>query len=163
MGNKSSLNSIDPAQISNLPRKGMMTKCKIVNIHDGDTVTIVYMIGKGVPFKINLRLEGIDAPELGSKNNLEKRCAKTVSKWLASKLSRQRYWWVIPKKWDKYGGRIIGALYAHPDPLSESVCDEMINRGLVVPYNGGKKEAWTSSILKNILDTTYSPEDTDSF
>lgn len=61
MGNKTSLGSLQPENVQSPPRKGLITKCRVTNVYDGDTVTIVYMIQKKVPFKINLRMEGLDA------------------------------------------------------------------------------------------------------
>lgn len=147
---QTSLRSVDPNNVSNVPRKDLITKCRVVNVHDGDTITIIYMIDKKVPFKINLRMEGIDAPEITSKNQLERIAAVAVTKWLRRKINEQKYWWVILKRWDKYGGRVIGTLYTDRRANS-SINQIMLDNGLVMPYDGGKKEAWGDKRLKEIV------------
>lgn len=147
---QASLSNIDPATVSNLPRKGLITKCRVCSVHDGDTITIMYLNGSQ-PFKINLRMEGIDAPELTSKDPLEKEAAIRVRDWLKTKMECRKYWYVLPKKWDKYGGRMVGTLHFNNHPKSLSINDLMVNQGLVVPYHGAKKEAWTAQKLKDII------------
>ena len=155
MGNKSSLISINPNSVTNLPGKGVLTRCRVTNVHDGDTVTIMYLIGNKTPFKINLRMEGIDAPEITSKNTLEKEAGLAVTRWLKVKIAAQKYWWVLLKKWDKYGGRAVGMLYYSNFSDHEiSLNAEMMDLGLVVPYNGGKKEEWAWEVLEKILKET---------
>jgi len=151
MGSGQSLNSVDPDTLPNLPCKGEVKKCRVCSVHDGDTVTIVYMVGNS-PFKINLRMEGIDAPEITSKNTLEKEAGLQVRDWLKNTISEHKYWYVIPKKWDKYGGRIVGTLHYKKDMDSISVNEQMLKLGIVLSYGGGKKKIWTKSMLYNIMD-----------
>ena len=54
---------------SPLPARGTSLSCKIINIHDGDTVTARCPNGR-----LRIRLYGIDAPELGQKPWGEQSC-----------------------------------------------------------------------------------------
>ena len=142
---------MDPAAVSAIPRAGKITKCRVCNIHDGDTFTIIYFIKKHTPFKIKIRMSGIDAPEINSKNKLEIAAGKAVTQWLCDRIAAQKYWWVLPQYWEKYGGRILGKLYPTSDMIT-SINEEMINKGLAISYKGGKKEPWGRVALKNIIE-----------
>ena len=157
MGNSVNLRSVDPDSVSNLPGKGILKRCRVCSVHDGDTITIIYMIGRNVPFKTNLRLEHIDAPEITSKNQLEKEAGCAVSNWLNFRLSRQKYWWVMIKGWDKYGGRIIGTLYSRPKLTSTSINAEILDKGFAIEYSGGKKKMWSKKALEEIVISTQYP------
>jgi endonuclease YncB( thermonuclease family) len=152
MGGKPSLGSIDTSTISDLPQKGILTKCRVIKVHDGDTMTIVYLIDRCTPFRINLRMEGIDAPEINTKRSLERATGLLVTRWLISEISKQKYWWVYLKRWDKYGGRVVGTLH-YTDSLTmyPSLNKDMLNLGIVSPYQGGKKEEWTDEGLMSIM------------
>ena len=142
------LRNLDPKQVSNLPLKGKLVKCRVTNVHDGDTITIIYIYGK-TPLKVNIRLQGLDAPELNSKNSLEKKAAENVRDWLKQELDKQKIWYWTPIKHDKYGGRVIGTVQS--TKKSKTVNQVLIDRGMVVEYNGTKKEEWTQKKLKSII------------
>lgn len=152
MGIKQSLSSIEPDNVTLVPRKGMLTKCQVCGVYDGDTITVLYLV-QNAPFKINLRMEGIDAPEIRSKCDLERQAAVAVKKWLQNRISEQKTWYFIPKKWDKYGGRVVGTLHSKKTKLSIrlSINQEMIDMGVVKPYKGVKKTEWKDSELKEII------------
>ena len=49
--------------------------CKVVSVYDGDTIKVVFpIIGSGSMklYKWNCRINGVDTPELRTKNNLER-------------------------------------------------------------------------------------------
>jgi endonuclease YncB( thermonuclease family) len=50
---------------------GIETVCRLVDIYDGDTVLVVFEY-HGTFIQITVRLDGIDAPEIRSKDLLEK-------------------------------------------------------------------------------------------
>jgi endonuclease YncB( thermonuclease family) len=71
---------MDPKQVfhehtlDNTPKfsfSGIETVCRLVDIYDGDTVLVVFEY-HGTFIQITVRLDGIDAPEIRSKDLLEK-------------------------------------------------------------------------------------------
>lgn len=155
MGIKQSLSSIEPDNVTLVPRKGMFTKCQVCGVYDGDTITVLYLV-QNTPFKINLRMEGIDAPEIRSKRELEQKAATAVKKWLQNRIAEQKTWYFIPKKWDKYGGRVVGTLHSKKNKTALnkalSVNQEMIDMGIVKTYKGRKKVEWEDQELKKIIE-----------
>lgn len=149
MGSKQSLANVNAASIDTVPFKNIRTKCKITNVHDGDTCTIVFRFGTQF-MKLNVRLKGLDAPEFRARP-LETKAGYVVQNMLDTKLRRQKYWYVEMSKWDKYGGRVIGELFDSVNS-ENSVNTWLLKLGVVKPYNGEKKSMWTDRELKKIIN-----------
>ena len=67
-------NNVDDS-IPMLTFKGKRFNCKVVSVYDGDTIKAVFPImdsGSMKLYKWNCRLNGVDTPELRTKNKLEK-------------------------------------------------------------------------------------------
>jgi micrococcal nuclease len=153
MGGKVSLEQVDPKTVESVPRRGLATKCKVTNIHDGDTITVVFRFcasSQNGFMKINIRMKGLDAPELKSQK-LETQAARVCTNELTRKLGQQKFWYVVMSKWDKYGGRVIGEIYDTQDCKGVNVNQWLLDEGLAKPYNGGKKQIWTSEELQKII------------
>ena len=101
---------------------------------------------------MKIRLLGIDAPEMSSKNPLEKKASEMLTKYLKLKLEG-KYFDCELFRWDKYGGRVVGHLYVRKN---YSISDILISRKLVKCYEGNKKEEWTSDELNHIYNFNYS-------
>lgn len=122
--------------------------CKIVNIYDGDTVTVV----GGDPninsvYKYSVRLLGIDAPEKRTTNEDEKKYAMRAKTWIEEKLTETKdniVYIDINKSSDKYG-RLLAKLYIN------NICinDELLKLKYVVPYDGNTKLSWKK--MKKLL------------
>ena len=66
MGNENSakvLQSTDPDQLPKLPYAGEDIMCRVVDVYDGDTCTIMVCLGADTPLILKLRCLGIDTPE----------------------------------------------------------------------------------------------------
>lgn len=125
-------------------------KARIVNILDGDTITIILKLCDNY-YKFNMRLYGIDTPELKSndkklrdislraKNRLyelitnEKLYEKNIRKQLNNNIYIKTIKFI--EKNDKYG-RLLGEIYTDQNI---SMCDILINEKLVYKYDGKKK------------------------
>lgn len=120
-------------------------RARVVDVYDGDTITVVFFIGKN-PIKIKIRLLGIDTPELRSKSKNEKTAAIKSRDYLKSLVLNKIVNLEITD-WDKYGGRVLGNIY-----MNDSTCINtiMIDMGYGKSYTGAKKSKWTRSELKNI-------------
>ena len=150
MGSKTSKRLIDYTgeEVESVPFKNRSIEAKVVSVYDGDTVKIVFMISKRVPMKLSLRLLGLDAPEMNSKNSLEHDAAMIV-KNIVSDLVLNQIVSVRFQQWDKYGGRILGTLFLKS---GESVNNYLLNQDLAHYYDGKKKPSWTNKELKQIID-----------
>lgn len=116
---------------------------KIVDVYDGDTVTIAFNLSK-TPYLMRCRLFGIDAPELKppkERVNREKEIEDAlVAKSRLSELCLNKVCYVVCNGWDKYGGRILGTLYTKKG--GENLNEKMVKEKLVQIYDGKKKVPW---------------------
>ena len=118
----------------------------IVSVYDGDTIKTYIPLPTPLN-KMSIRLLGIDTPEnpaasyavtgkLGRASCVKEAElaleAKAVVKTMADGAP---YMTVDDYKWGKYGGRIVGKVYIE----GIDVAAKLIQMGLAVEYNGGKK------------------------
>jgi endonuclease YncB( thermonuclease family) len=92
-----------------LSLNGIICQCKIVDVYDADTVTIILPFNNGF-YRVKCRLMGIDSAEKRTKNLDEKKVALEATEWLSTMI-KDKIIWVKCGKWGKYGGRMIGTLY----------------------------------------------------
>ena len=132
------------------------TECdaKIVSCYDGDTVHAVMDVF-GKLFKFHCRLNGIDTPELKTRNMKEKAHAvvarDALSKMILHKIVRLKC-----KKFDKYG-RLLIDIYLPVTPEQEEgvenekqnekenllfVNEWMVQNGFAHYYTGKTKQKW---------------------
>ena len=112
----------------------------VVRIHDGDTFTINIagcpdMLCRHIPVRIN----GIDAPEIRGKCVKEKDGAKTVKKYLSDRIFTAKAIELRNVSRDKYF-RINADVFLD----GANIGRDMISKGLVRSYNGGKRTGWCS-------------------
>lgn len=117
--------------------------CEIVRVIDGDTIEIKNDIApEGL--KLSIRLEGIDTPEKAPKakcrTEAEAGERATLFTKAAIKDAQARGALVICeyKKWDKFGGRILGDIKIDGNRLT----DQLLEAGLARGYHGEKKKSW---------------------
>ena len=120
---------------NNVPRmekKSFGMYMKVVNVYDGDTITVVCIVNK-CPVRWRCRLQGYDAPEMRSKDEEEKQKAILARDFLKE---------ILPKKifygkcngLDKYGRLLLNIKVNNID-----ISQIMIQKGHAYSYNGGKK------------------------
>lgn len=116
-------------------------KATVVEVYDGDTITLDVDLGFNVMLKgIKVRLSGIDTNELRTKNKEQKIKAYAARDMLRS-LCFQKQVFFDSLGLDKYG-RWLGEIFT----LEGLSCnEELLKSGLAVVYDGGKK---TSIILE---------------
>jgi endonuclease YncB( thermonuclease family) len=119
---------------------GYKTYAKCVYVYDGDTIHVVFKSPNSNDFfKWNVRLTGIDTPEMKSKNIAEKEKAVKSKEYLANKILNKIII-VDCGGFDKYG-RLLATIYPQ-DNENKSLNDEMIECGHAKAYDGGTKEGW---------------------
>lgn len=137
----------------------LITKCKVVNVYDGDTVTIVFYYGNS-PLKVKFRLYGFDTPEVKlykSKENgeLHKKAGLYVKDKLQDKILNKIFWVKFHEE-EKYG-RTMGELFEIADKDNFTGKEQSINNWIIDKkygkvYGGGKKEEFTKEELEYILN-----------
>lgn len=143
-GDKQLIQRLNDADISKIKRfsfSGLNTFARVIKVHDADTITIIFEYN-GEIIKYNIRIDGIDAPELHSKKkeemDLSKKGKSYVSKLILYSIVRVRF-----KDFDKYG-RILGDIFIFDEESHEeqNLASILIRGGYVREYEGGKKEEW---------------------
>lgn len=139
---------------------GLITKCKVVDVYDGDTVTIVFYFN-GQPIKDTFRMYGYDSPEIRPLRTLPNRdlhikAGIYVKEYLINHLLNKIIWVKFNKE-EKYG-RLMGELYyINPDNENQFTGQEininkmMTEKGYGKPYYGESKAGFTDNELMTIL------------
>ena len=107
----------------------------VIKVYDGDTITIASTLpykGSRI-YRFSVRLNGIDTPEMKTKDASEKAIAEKAQKTLSDMILGQ---WVTLKNTDndKYG-RLLADVWFQGTNMNQWMLD---NR-LAVPYDGGTK------------------------
>lgn len=133
------MTSLDACTKSNTKRftlAGVQTLGKVVNVYDGDTFTVAFdTLGLGF-FLHNVRVLGIDAPEIKGKTPEEKAAAVAARDYLRGLIDGQIISLEITGE-DKYG-RLLGKVARHSDNLD--ISSAMLDSKHAVPYDGGTRK-----------------------
>lgn len=126
---------------------GQEFKCKVIDVYDGDTVTIMFLF-EGKPYKTKCRLLGIDTAEIRrSENDLEKEFAlKTRDHMRDLVLNKIKYVKCGPN--DKFG-RLLVTIYDDNDS-SCSINDQLVESGYAYKYDGKCKKKVFSEWHKTV-------------
>jgi endonuclease YncB( thermonuclease family) len=146
-------------------------------IYDGDTLRVIcyplplvdsYSYSNSSPIKLNVRLQGIDTPEL-HRGSPEERNAGKIAKETLCSLIVDKYLYIKIVDMDKYSGRYIGIIYLtdYTDDtnikdiedikeikvhnVTECVNDIMIELKCAVPYKGDKKQSYEQNVMNGLL------------
>ncbi len=108
---------------------------EVTSIYDGDTFRADIagypdIIGE----RIGIRINGIDTPEMRGKCDLEKALARRAKEVTVSILRSAKRVELRHMKRGKYF-RIVADVFAD----GKSVAEALLEQGLAVPYDGGKK------------------------
>lgn len=134
--------------------KGKKYNCKVLDIYDGDTITVAYYLEGFNYVKSNIRLMGIDTPELKGEQrnmginarnyliklltnvNIDKEYTRKEIRQLINN-SNENIINVLFLDFDKYG-RPLATLYKNGNNINGI----LVKEGYAKQYNGGKKEQW---------------------
>lgn len=120
-----------------------ITSGLVIKVYDGDTITIASNLPyQDSPlYRFSVRLNGIDAPEIKSKNEEEKKLAKIAKDTLSSQILNK----VVTLKnvqLEKYG-RILADVIINGQNMS----DFMLEKKLAVKYDGGTKATFEDNFI----------------
>jgi endonuclease YncB( thermonuclease family) len=113
---------------------------RVIKVYDGDTITIASKLpyNDSPLYRLSVRLNGIDAPEIKGKTEDEKLAAKQTRNALAG-LILNKYVTLKNIQSEKYG-RILADVYFGDLHLNEW----LIKNKYAVKYDGGTKKSPTS-------------------
>lgn len=111
---------------------------EVVRVVDGDTLKLKVHIWLGQTVEVDVRIAGIDAPELRGKCPYERARAEEARDYLGQ-LVGGRAVRIVQIQNDKYGGRVIADVN---EPEAGDIAQAMLARGLARAYDGGKREPW---------------------
>jgi endonuclease YncB( thermonuclease family) len=112
----------------------------LVSVHDGDTCTVVVDLGFDLSRRVDIRVNGIDTPEMMGASKAAAVVARDVATaWIKSRVDHLV---LLSKELDKYG-RVLGDLQDTAD--GSMLSDYMINQKLAHAYGGGTKLAWSEA------------------
>jgi endonuclease YncB( thermonuclease family) len=122
-----------------------ITSGLVIKVYDGDTITIASKLpyGGSPLYRFSVRLNGIDAPEIKSKSEEEKKLAKVAKDALSSQILNK----VVTLKnvqLEKYG-RILADVIIDGQNMSEF----MLDKKLAVKYDGGTKGTFEDNFVNN--------------
>lgn len=109
----------------------------VVSVYDGDTITVEIPLLPGLTQVANIRLFGIDTPELKSPSLCEKEMAVKAREYLESILTRKSIY-LTGLKYDKFGGRYIAVLLFNIND-QKTISALMVDKGYAIRYSGEKK------------------------
>jgi endonuclease YncB( thermonuclease family) len=123
-----------PAQAANF--RGPV-EAGILRVLDGDTFVAEAWVWPGQSVRVNVRIRGIDAPEMKSRCAAEHSAALEARATLTSLLGARVSLSNIGSA--KYYGRVLADVET-PDGVP--VVAIMLARGLARPYGGGRRAGW---------------------
>lgn len=114
---------------------GSVIVSEVTSIYDGDTFRAnIKEYPEVIGYRIGIRINGIDTPEMRGKCAKEKTLAKSAKQFTVEKLRAAKKIELRNMKRGKYF-RIVADVYVDGNNLGEM----LIAKGLAVPYDGGRK------------------------
>lgn len=114
---------------------------EILRIIDGDTVEIAapYLPAPLKP-KLSIRVLGVDTPEKGwrAQCDEERELGNQATLFTTNLLANATKTQIEIRKWDKFGGRVLGDVIID----GKSLTAMLIENGYAREYYGKKKESW---------------------
>jgi endonuclease YncB( thermonuclease family) len=111
-----------------------VTGGRVIKVYDGDTITIAtYVHGLPDLYRFSVRLNGIDCPEMKTKNESEKAVAKMAQQRLSDAILGRDID-LREVQLEKYG-RLLAEVWCD----GVSMNDMLVTERLAVAYDGGTK------------------------
>jgi endonuclease YncB( thermonuclease family) len=111
---------------------------EVVRVIDGDTVEVEATIWLGQRLRTQVRLWGVDAPELKGRCAAERRLAARARAYTAAALAGGRVA-LHDVRHDKYGRRVLARLVTDQ---GRDLGRALIAAGLARPYQGERRGGW---------------------
>ena len=115
---------------------------EVVRVIDGDSIKVIAEIFPHIEANLNVRLEGIDTPELRGKCEKEKQLARAAKAFVEAQFPASGNPWVLLRnvRDDKYSGRVVATVHI---TKTETLNQMLLDSGHAVVYTGrGKRKDW---------------------
>jgi endonuclease YncB( thermonuclease family) len=113
-------------------------KANVLDVIDGDTFLADALVWPGQSIRINVRIRGIDAPEMKSRCAGEHEAALRAREALSALIADATVS-ISNIGGAKYYGRVLADVKT---PQGVAVADKMLGQSLVHPYDGGRRKSW---------------------
>jgi micrococcal nuclease len=110
---------------------------EVLRVVDGDTLTVRAKIWIGQELTTNVRLSGVNAPELSGGCDEERTLAQAARRFLAERVEGRAVT-LRNIALDKFGGRVVAVVEDGAGDLAAA----LLAARLAVPYDGGRREPW---------------------
>ena len=112
---------------------------RVIKVYDGDSITVAAALPypQSALYRVSVRLNGIDAPELRTTNDSEKELA-VMAKHALAELVMGKWVRLRETSMDKYG-RLLAEVYVGRKHNEIHVNQWMINKRFATGYDGGTK------------------------
>lgn len=111
---------------------------EVLEVLDGDTLTVRAVIWLGQSVETRVRIDGIDAPEMRSRCPREKDMAE-AARDAARRLVGTGMVQLLDVQPDKYGSRVRARVLV---PGGGDLSDLLLKAGMVRPYHGEHRQPW---------------------
>jgi micrococcal nuclease len=130
----------DLSKVPDFSLKGHKTYARFSDCYDGDSTKAIFSF-QGSIFKWTCRLDGIDTPELRTKNTEEKKAAIVARDALKGIIMGPKLK-IECGEFDKFGRLLVKIETAEGKDVGES----MIEQGYAKPYHGGHRPEWNFKV-----------------
>lgn len=115
----------------------------VLKIIDGDTVDLSLDLGFYVMTIQRIRFDGLDTPELHSKDETERKLAQEAKDFVTKWFEQNKDLVIKTKKDDKYG-RMLGEIFCSGKSLNKT----LVEMGYAWEYDGGEKKKDINLLLE---------------
>ena len=121
----------------------------VTDVYDGDTLTVAASTWPGFTWTGNVRVQGIDTPEINGECQGEKDLAVQVRDHVSELLLDESVL-MCGVSQDKYGGRVLAwVFYEDEEGVIRSLADELYRLNYAQEYDGGTKPEWCGAPVSN--------------
>lgn len=130
-------NPLDVTWENTIPFIPPISEGLVIKVYDGDTITIASKLPytDSPTYRFSVRLNGIDCPEIKSKNENEKLCAKIAKNYVEELLLHKNI--VLKNVTTEKYGRLLADVYLNDLCIN----NELLTKKLAVSYDGGTKKS----------------------
>jgi len=145
---------------------GLKCKCKVIDVYDGDTITVIIKLFDKVKnkkykfnkyYKMKIRIYGIDTPEIKApKSQLNRELEKQASIYIREYVKTLILNKEVNIECLKFGkfGRTLGHVSFKRNRQNIDLAKHLVELGFAKEYFGKTKVEFSKEELENIINTT---------